>query len=240
MLQNRVTVIGRGAVDFTGMETVNVNNRANIVNLADAAVFANGLQALADLGAALEDAAPLNAVLPGIADNTVTQLGAGIPPVTGGEVTLGRAMGIGEALERFEDDVVAFLAGGSRTVQDLKVYLTGRTLIDIPADPPSKAGDLALGDLTISVGTVTETVIWEGQVPMIALAFTLNATRTTNFDLDFGEDADSLGVVLEPEDARNLVALTTSMVFDFAIGIEGPLSDQFFVEAQSLAVDGTA
>ena len=67
---------------------------------------------------------------------------------------------------------------------------------------------MQLGPLAASsFGVVTEGFSWDAQwVPRIRFDFDMDATRTTAFDLDFGEDGTNLGLLVGPDIAANLGA----------------------------------
>ena len=253
--KGKVASVGKADVTFNKVENIVITPaNFNIANLPTALL--DGLEAFSNLGQALESEGSLGAALPGLADNTVTTPGVGVPPIVGGDVSLGKALGIGEALDRFREQVVTYMADPTPTVSELVTFLNlpaNNTRTNVTADAPATSGDLALDPLDLlDIGTVTRSVTWEDDgtglaAPVITLGIAdLRAERTTLFDLDLSEDADLLGVVVDPNEARDIVAYDAAMDLDFAIGLEvagaasqGALPADFFASVNSLSVDGS-
>src|SRR5262249_8886096 len=67
-------------------------------------LFNDGLSGLATLATRLESQGPLAQSIPGISDNTVTVLPGKV--ITGGDVSLGRAMGLGQVLAELRAQII--------------------------------------------------------------------------------------------------------------------------------------
>ncbi len=199
-----------------------------------------GLTGLAALGKRIEGQGALGEIIPTLSDNTVT-IAPGGDAITGGEVSLGRAMGVGQVfdeLRRQIDDQITNQA--NNTVDELRDALAALDLTGLAATLPEVAGDLVLGDLSLKIDSLARTVAFTGNVPTITYVLSLSAARTTAFDLDLGDDADSLGLTFDPNTARDIVDLNTAMSMSFEFGVTGTNTEDFFVSLSSLSVNGDA
>ena len=250
LAQRSITLDGRQPITFSAatenIDEADIANAGNVVNIVDSATVLAGFDALIELGGNLENTGDLAKALPGITDNTVFG-SPGSPGGTfvSGQIELGKTLGIAQSLRNLRQRVADFLgANAGATYEDLRAHLASSTFAGA-GQAPAQAGDVQLDALNFSIGAVTPSFgIDATGTPTITLAISsFQATHQSRFDLDFGDDAEALGVSPDTDTMRDKVAVDSELGLDlaFTVNAGGATQSDFTAELDnvlgSIAVD---